>query len=68
MLDKDEMRQFVDDYVGTHGSPGAIGDEAFEEVFQAFDEDKSGTVDKAEVTAFILKLVRPPENYHQENN
>ena len=57
LLDKEEVRQFVSDYVGSTGISEAAADQAFEAVFRVFDEDGSGSVDKSEVTAFIRKLV-----------
>ena len=63
VLDKEEVRQFVADFVGSSGASGAKAeqqaDDAFDEVFKAFDEDNSGSVDKEEVTAFIKKLLDP---------
>jgi Ca2+-binding EF-hand superfamily protein len=54
-LDREETRAFVlnmGNLVGSEGM-GEISDEDFNDVFNMFDADKSGTVEKDEMVDFI---------------
>ena len=52
-LDKDETRRFVRDTLGNLGSGNRFDEEAFLKLFEEFDADKSGTIDKAEMAQLI---------------
>ena len=57
-LDKDEVRQFVNDLLSDNkhlreADGSAYNDAEFEECFSSFDKDGSGTIDKEEMTKFI---------------
>ena len=49
VLDKEESKKFVQDYLGNVGSGDEFSEEAFNEVFVSFDKDKSGTIEKNEM-------------------
>jgi Ca2+-binding EF-hand superfamily protein len=52
-LDKEETRKFVQDTLGNLGGKDEFSEDAFDEVFQTFDEDNSGTIEKSEMLMFI---------------
>ena len=43
--------------MGNLGGNGKISDEDFNDVFEMFDKDKSGTVEKDEMVVFIKQLL-----------
>ena len=56
-LDKVECKKFVLDNMGNLGSGEAISDEAFNKVFNTFDADCSGTVERSEMVLFVKQLL-----------
>jgi hypothetical protein len=55
-LDKEETKKFAQDCMNNLG-PGEFDEEAFEEVFQNFDKNNNGTVERKEMIDFINKLL-----------
>ena len=50
------------DALGNLGDDGEFDEKGFEEVFDGFDDDQSGTVDKSEMIEFIKKLLCDPQD------
>jgi Ca2+-binding EF-hand superfamily protein len=50
-LDKDESREFIKDTVGNIDAE--FNEEAYENLFNEFDEDGSGTLEKSELFLFV---------------
>lgn len=55
-LDEEETKVFVMDIMKTIGKDG-LTDEQFTQMFNGFDEDGSGCVEKGEMLDFILMLM-----------
>ena len=51
-MDKEETKKFIFEIVGNF-SGSDFSDEGFEEVFNDFDKDGSGTIDKHEMFIFM---------------
>ncbi len=47
----------MQDTLGNLGSGDEFSQEAFDEVFQTFDKDNSGTIEKDEMVIFIKQLL-----------
>ena len=59
-LDREETRRFMENTLKEMSEGGAgseaISDEDFDATFKEFDKDGSGTIEKAEMAAFIKKV------------
>jgi len=56
-LDKNEIRQFVNEYLPEFNPEFEFSEPKFEQIFEEFDIDGDGTVDKYEMTEFITNLL-----------
>ena len=56
LLDKEEIRAFIQDIMTAAGEGDAWDDKEFDTCFKEFDYDGSGTVTKAELSNFIKRF------------
>lgn len=57
-LDLDETREFVKDYLEMMAMPDQeFEEEIYADLFKQFDKDKSGAIEKVEMTEFISLLM-----------
>lgn len=56
-LDKEETKNFVRDTIGSLGKSDSFNDSAFEQVFNLFDVDGSGTIERPEMLSFVKQLL-----------
>lgn len=56
LLDKDEIKVFLQDIMTAAGEGDAWNEKEFEACFKEFDYDGSGTVTKPELTNFIKRF------------
>lgn len=55
-MDKLETRKFIQEALEGVVDTEEFNEEAFEEVFEKVDDDKSGTVDKNEMLIFVRRM------------
>jgi Ca2+-binding EF-hand superfamily protein len=56
-LDKDEARRFVAETLGLIGGSDDFSNDAFEQIFNNFDQDGSGTIEKDEMVGFLRSIL-----------
>ena len=56
VLDKSEMRAFVEATMGQSGSKKGITDAEFNLIFTTFDMDSSNTIEKDEMAVFVKRM------------
>ena len=56
VLDKTEMRSFVEATITQSGINKTVTDEEFDQIFQQFDLDNSTTIEKDEMAVFVKKM------------
>lgn len=60
-LDMQEMKVFFEDFMPSMKHDFAISDEDFVKIFEDFDEDMNGTIQKREMVVFIKRLLSHDE-------
>ena len=56
VLDKTEMRSFVEATITQSGMNKTVTDEEFNQIFQQFDLDNSTTIEKDEMAVFVKRM------------
>ena len=56
VLDKTEMRAFVEATITQSGINKTVTDEEFNQIFQQFDLDQSTTIEKDEMAVFVKRM------------
>ena len=57
-LDKEEAYRLVEDTLENLGQDPNFSDEQFDYIFENFDKDGSGTIDREEMVCFIMQLMQ----------
>ena len=67
MMDKEEVRQFVKEYMPEFEPGFVYSKQVFEKMFLEMDDDCSGSVDSQELAQFVIALLNKSNCGHTKN-
>ena len=56
-MDREETKLFVNDALGNLGGSMDFSTEAFNDIFETFDQDKNGTIERNEMMQFLKQFL-----------